>query len=87
MPTYDYYCSECKHALETFHKISDDPLKKCPQCHKDTLVRRPGGGIGLAFTGDGFYKTMYPKNSGEPAPKDSGQCCPCGKNKGSCNKE
>lgn len=114
MPTYDYTCKACGHKLEAFQKITDSPLTKCPSCGKDTLIRGVGGGIGLSFTGDGFYKTMYgPKNPGES--KESGEakgnaskgnelkanseskgtntsnpssgCCPCGKNKGACNKD
>lgn len=82
MPTYDYYCKECGHQLEVFHKISDAPLTTCEKCKKETLVRRPSGGAGLLLAGDGFYATMYGNNN---APKESGGgCCPCGKNKGSC---
>ncbi len=87
MPTYDYFCSACKHELETMQKITEAPLLTCPVCHAETLVRRPGGGIGLAFSGDGFYATMYGKNKpgSEPAPKAEGGGCPCGKNKGACD--
>jgi len=87
MPTYDYFCSECKHELETMHKITDAPLRTCPKCQHDTLVRRPGGGVALAFAGDGFYATMYGNNkpAAESTPK-AGGCCPCGKGAGSCSK-
>lgn len=88
MPTYDYKCRECGHKLEAFQKITDEPLHTCPACHKETLMRGPGGGIGLSFTGDGFYKTMYGsgKESNEsPSSQAPGGCCPCGKSKNSCN--
>ena len=59
MPTYEYRCSHCEHNLEAFQKITAEPLTSCPNCGKETLQRRPGGGIGLAFRGSGFYKTDY----------------------------
>ncbi len=77
MPTYDYFCTACKHELETMQKITEAPLRTCPSCHSDTLSRRPGGGIGLAFSGDGFYATMYGKS--KEAPSSGSGCCPCGK--------
>lgn len=87
MPTYDYYCEACGEELEAVQKITEDALRQCPKCHKETLMRRPRGGIGLAFSGDGFYKTMYGQRQGESAPPSAGkngQCCPCGKSQGSC---
>lgn len=90
MPTYDYYCSECGHKQEAFQKITAEPLKECEECHKQTLVRRPGGGIGLSLSGggDGFYANMYGKNKPQKetpdAPPSSGGCCPCGKSKSGC---
>lgn len=86
MPTYDYKCSDCGHVQEIFHKISESPALSCEKCGKDKMVRRPGGGVGLAFHGDGFFANMYgPKKDVGEAPA-SGGCCPCGKNKGSCSK-
>jgi putative FmdB family regulatory protein len=82
MPTYDYHCENCKHDLEVFQKITAPALKQCPSCDKETLIRVPGGGIGLSFKGSGFYLTDYgPKKSGEPkveAPAKP-ESCPCGK--------
>ena len=83
MPTYDYQCSQCGHQLEIFHKISETPSHECPKCHKETLGKKPGAGIGLSFQGDGFYQTMYGK--GDTAPRTAGGCCPCGKNKTDCS--
>ena len=87
MPTYEYRCESCGKMTEAMQKMSDEPLKKCPHCSKDTLKRGPGGGIGLAFKGTGFYQTDY----GTPQPKEEGGgggscqkdsttgCCPCKK--------
>ncbi len=35
--------------------MSEDPLKKCPSCGKQSLKRLVGGGIGIIFKGSGFY--------------------------------
>lgn len=85
MPTYEYYCSNCAKKLEIFQKITDEPLKQCPECGKQSLSRGPGGGIGLQFKGSGFYITDYGprKKDSEPGSscksKPEGGCCPCGK--------
>lgn len=84
MPNYDYFCSDCGEQLEVFQKITEPALTTCPKCQKETLVRKPGGGIGLAFSGDGFYATMYGDKKA-PQENGGGGCCPCGKNKGSCS--
>lgn len=85
MPTYAYHCTNCSHKLEAFQKITEEPLKKCPSCGKDTLNRGPGGGVGLSFKGDGFYITDYGSRKDSKDTKDTnsnscGSCCPCGKN-------
>ncbi len=63
MPTYEYACSKCGHHFEQFQSMRDEPLKKCPKCHKAALKRLIGGGAGLIFKGSGFYITDY-KNKG-----------------------
>lgn len=85
MPTYEYHCIQCSHSMERLQKITDAPLKLCPQCGHETLRRGPGGGIGLSF-GPGFYNTGYGKPPMETTTdsKKAPGCCPCGKNQGSC---
>lgn len=58
MPTYDYKCKACNHQFEAFQRMSDDPLKECPQC-KGEVYRLISGGTGLIFKGSGFYITDY----------------------------
>jgi putative FmdB family regulatory protein len=59
MPTYDYVCDACKHEFEEFQSMSEDPLKKCPQCRKKKLRRLIGTGAAIIFKGSGFYQTDY----------------------------
>ena len=52
--------TEMKMRIDYHAKFSEEPLKNCPSCHKDTLVRVIGGS-GLVFKGSGFYQTDYKK--------------------------
>ena len=70
MPTYEYACPKCGHAFEQFQSMRDEPLKKCPKCHKAGLKRLVGHGAGLIFKGTGFYITDY-KN--KPRPKEGAE--------------
>jgi putative FmdB family regulatory protein len=63
MPTYDYECENCGEKTEVFQKITDDPLKKCPSCGKQKLVRQFGTGAAIVFKGSGFYQTDYRTDS------------------------
>lgn len=77
MPTYEYACSKCGHHFEKFQSMRDEPLKKCPKCHKSALKRLIGGGAGLIFKGSGFYITDY-KNKGM-AKAAAGESAPAAK--------
>ncbi len=74
MPTYDYQCDACGHEFEHFQRISEDPLKKCPECKKNKLNRLFGTGAAIVFKGSGFYETDYRSDSykkGAKKAKDS----------------
>lgn len=63
MPTYEYKCSSCGEHVEAFQRISEDPLKVCPHCGKETLERIVSGGVGVLYKGEGWYVTDYSKKS------------------------
>jgi putative FmdB family regulatory protein len=68
MPTYQYQCKNCGHALEELQSMSEPPLLHCPACDTDGLQRIMGTGAGLIFKGSGFYLTDYKKGtSSSPA--------------------
>lgn len=54
MPTYVYYCNDCKHEFEEFQKITSEPISICPKCKKE-VKRIPSCGIGLIFKGNGWF--------------------------------
>jgi len=56
MPTYEYECKKCRRRFEVFQSMSDEPIKKCPECGKE-VRRLVSGGAGVIFKGSGFYVT------------------------------
>jgi len=58
MPIYEYRCDNCGHELEAMQKLSEDPLKTCPNCHKDSLSKRISA-AGFRLKGGGWYETDF----------------------------
>jgi len=58
MPIYEYQCDACGHHLEALRKISDKPLKKCPECGKPRLKRLLSAPMFL-LKGSGWYETDF----------------------------
>ena len=63
MPTYDYECDACGHTWELFQRITEDPVKPCPECKKKKARRLFGTGAAIMFKGSGFYETDYRSDS------------------------
>ena len=53
MPIYEYKCESCSYVFEELQKISDAPLKKCPECQKETL-RKQITAAGFKLKGSGL---------------------------------
>lgn len=62
MPIYEYQCTACAHLFETLQKITDGPLRECPQCHQQTLNKLVSA-AGFQLKGTGWYATDYSKKS------------------------
>src|SRR5262249_24272612 len=58
MPFYEYECSACKHHVEVLQKISDAPLRKCPNCGKQALQRQISAPV-FRLKGGGWYETDF----------------------------
>jgi len=58
MPFYEYECTSCKFYVEVLQKISDEPLKKCPSCKKQTMQRLMSAPA-FRLKGEGWYETDF----------------------------
>ncbi len=58
MPIYEYACSACGHRLEALQKVSDAPLKKCPECGKPKLQKLLSA-PSFRLKGGGWYETDF----------------------------
>jgi putative FmdB family regulatory protein len=58
MPIYEYKCESCSAVLEKLQKISDEPLRDCPECGKSTLVKLVSA-PSFRLKGSGWYETDF----------------------------
>ncbi|NOQ89362.1 MAG: zinc ribbon domain-containing protein [Gammaproteobacteria bacterium] len=58
MPFYEYQCTNCGHEEEVLQKISDEPLKKCPECGKSTMKKKVSAAA-FRLKGGGWYETDF----------------------------
>ena len=65
MPTYDYECDGCGKSFELFQQMSDDPIKKCPECG-GKVHRLIGSGAGVLLKGSSAQPDMPPRCQGCP---------------------
>ena len=65
MPTYIYECSACEHSFEEWQKMTDDPLKKCPECGKKKLFKVLTGGLYGFVSGSETIGGLADKNARE----------------------
>jgi putative FmdB family regulatory protein len=63
MPIYEYRCGACGHELDALQKMTDGPLRKCPECGKSQL-RRLVSAPSFRLKGGGWYETDF-KRDGE----------------------
>ena len=68
MPTYEYQCKACGNKFERFQKMTDEPIKECPEC-SGPAKKLISAGAGLIFKGSGFYITDYRSESYKQAEK------------------
>jgi putative FmdB family regulatory protein len=58
MPFYEYQCKACGAHHEAMQKMSDAPLRKCPACGKQRLVRLLSAPV-FRLKGGGWYETDF----------------------------
>ena len=58
MPIYEYQCDRCEHKLQILQKISEEPLKDCPECNETTLKKLISA-ASFRLKGGGWYETDF----------------------------
>jgi putative FmdB family regulatory protein len=58
MPFYEYECQACGVHHEAMQKMSDAPLRKCPACGRQKLVRQMSAPV-FRLKGGGWYETDF----------------------------
>lgn len=69
MPIYEYQCEACGHAFDVRQKMSDNPIKTCPECNKDE-AKRLVSAAGFQLKGTGWYATDF-KDKPKSKPQES----------------
>lgn len=67
MPIYEYKCGKCG-VVEVMQRITESPLKKCPNCKR--RVERMISPTSFVLKGTGWYATDYAKKGSAP-PSDT----------------
>jgi putative FmdB family regulatory protein len=65
MPIYEYRCEACGFQKEFLQRISDAPLKDCPECGKGTLTKMVTA-AGFQLKGSGWYATDFKDKGSKP---------------------
>ena len=58
MPIYEYQCCECGYQTEVLQKISDEPVKDCPECGKSAMKKMVTAAA-FRLKGGGWYETYF----------------------------
>ncbi len=67
MPIYEYRCGACGWQQELLQKMSDAPLKDCPECGKPSMSKMVTA-AGFHLKGSGWYVTDF-KSGAKPQTK------------------
>jgi putative FmdB family regulatory protein len=67
MPIYEYRCGACGWQQEILQKMSDAPLKDCPECGKPSVTKMVTA-AGFQLKGSGWYATDF-KGGAKPQAK------------------
>lgn len=73
MPIYEYECKSCENVFEVQQRMSDGPLKECPECKGE--VKKLVSASSFMLKGGGWYADGYSSpssgKSNKPAEKSS----------------
>ncbi len=68
MPIYEYACGACGNEFEAEQRITEEPLKTCPEC-QSRQVKRLISQTSFVLKGGGWYSDLYAKRKGKPQDK------------------
>jgi putative FmdB family regulatory protein len=58
VPTYEYMCEKCEHEFEREQRMSDPPVKTCPEC-RSRKVKKLISRTSFVLKGGGWYSDLY----------------------------
>jgi len=70
MPIYPYRCENCGFQKDALQKLSDAPLRDCPECGQPRLVKQLTA-AGFALKGTGWYVTDFRDSGKKSSPTDA----------------
>jgi putative FmdB family regulatory protein len=70
MPIYPYRCENCGFQKDALQKLSDAPLRDCPECGQPRLVKQLTA-AGFALKGTGWYVTDFRDSGKKSASSDA----------------
>ena len=85
MPTYEYLCDKCEHEFEREQRISDAPVKTCPEC-RSRKVKKLISRTSFVLKGGGWYSDLYSSSKDKPdssTDADAGASSPASSGEGS----
>jgi putative FmdB family regulatory protein len=59
MPMYEYECKKCEHTFEELQRMTDKPLKECPECGAKKGLVKLLSSSSLQFNGEGWTPKFY----------------------------
>lgn len=69
MPTYEYQCKKCDHEFSREQRITEKPVKKCPECGS-MQAKRLISKTNFVLKGSGWYNDLYSSSSDKKADSD-----------------
>jgi putative FmdB family regulatory protein len=60
MPIYAYLCQACHREVEVLQKVSEAPLRDCPECGEPALKKKVTAAA-FRLKGGGWYETDFKK--------------------------
>lgn len=68
MPIYEYRCENCG-TFETTQRITDKPLRRCPNCKKGKVTKLIST-TSFQLKGSGWYQTDYAPKDGKKSKEE-----------------